>query len=68
VPNSGGARASEVVEALLGAQDASARLVRTFMGAGEHSPLALQALRERATAQAVQAEAAEAIEAAASEE
>jgi radical SAM family uncharacterized protein/radical SAM-linked protein len=46
VPGQGGVRATEVLEALLGASDPSARLVRTFMGRGEHTPLALEALRE----------------------
>jgi radical SAM-linked protein len=45
VPGQGGARASEVIEAMLGAAETSARLVRTFMGMGEHTPLALEVLR-----------------------
>lgn len=54
VPMSGGARANEVIEAMLGAAETSARLVRTFMGAGEHTPLALDALRARASAAAAE--------------
>jgi radical SAM family uncharacterized protein/radical SAM-linked protein len=55
VPQSGGARISEVIEALLGAAEASARVVRTFMGMGEHTPLALEVLRtvSAATAESV---------------
>ncbi len=45
VPLSGGARISEVIEALLGAAETSARVVRTFMGMGEHTPFALEVLR-----------------------
>ena len=45
VPGQGGVRATEVLEALLGQADPSARLVRTFMGTGDHTPLALSALR-----------------------
>ncbi|HEX5659610.1 MAG TPA: TIGR03960 family B12-binding radical SAM protein [Polyangiales bacterium] len=45
VPQSGGARISEVIEALLGAAETSARVLRTFMGMGEHTPLALEVLR-----------------------
>jgi radical SAM-linked protein len=45
LPSQGGARVSEVIEALLGAAETSARVVRTFMGMGEHTPLALEVLR-----------------------
>jgi radical SAM family uncharacterized protein/radical SAM-linked protein len=46
VSTQGGARVSEVIEALLGAAETSARVVRTYMGLGEHTPLALEVLRQ----------------------
>jgi radical SAM-linked protein len=45
VTGQGGARPSEVLEALFGAGELPARLVRTFMGRGSLDPLALEALR-----------------------
>jgi radical SAM family uncharacterized protein/radical SAM-linked protein len=45
VPGQGGARATEVLEALLGVPDPSARLVRTYMGMTDVTPLALAAIR-----------------------
>ncbi|MEY4514056.1 MAG: hypothetical protein RLZZ450_6178, partial [Pseudomonadota bacterium] len=45
LPGSGGARAAEVLEALLGVSDPSARMVRTFMGMGDLTPMQLDALR-----------------------
>jgi radical SAM family uncharacterized protein/radical SAM-linked protein len=45
ITGQGGARPSEVLEALFGESEPAARLVRTFMGRGALEPLALEALR-----------------------
>jgi radical SAM family uncharacterized protein/radical SAM-linked protein len=47
VTGQGGVRPSEVMLALFPDASPSARIVRTFMGADGHEPLALEALRER---------------------
>jgi radical SAM family uncharacterized protein/radical SAM-linked protein len=50
ITGQGGARPSEVLEALFGAGELPARLVRTFMGRGALEPLALEALRAQVLA------------------
>jgi radical SAM family uncharacterized protein/radical SAM-linked protein len=50
ITGQGGARPSEVLEALFGAGELPARLLRTFMGRGTLEPLALEALRAQVPA------------------
>jgi hypothetical protein len=45
VTGQGGARPSEVLDTLLGDAEIPARLVRTFLGRGELSPMELEAVR-----------------------
>jgi radical SAM family uncharacterized protein/radical SAM-linked protein len=60
VPGQGGARATEALEALLGVAEPATRLLRTFMGIDELTPMQLAALRARGPSAKPLSEVAEA--------